>query len=137
MSSGDVLDGKVFGMITPMTEGFAIEADSNACTHLLTSTTDAHGITETSNNLVYNILKAGTHQWVYWQDDMWESWPVIAEGLGLAVESARQDMAAAQADHLAANPGMGAEGSTPVSSLLPVFDAVERDLAALNEEEAE
>lgn len=65
VSSGDVLNGNVFGMLTPLTDGFAIEAGSNACTHLLKSTTDAQGITEVSNNLVYNIRNAGTHQWAY------------------------------------------------------------------------
>lgn len=134
VSSGDVLNGNVFGMITPLTDGFAIEAGSNACTHLLKSTTDKHGITEASNNLVYNIRNAGTHQWAYWQDDMWESWPVIAQGLGLDVAEAERQTAQAQADHLATNPGGGAEGSTPVSSLLPVFDAVEQGSVELSNE---
>ncbi|MGO1677165.1 MAG: alpha/beta hydrolase [Brevibacterium aurantiacum] len=138
VSSGDVLNGNVFGMITPMTDGLAIEAGSNVCTHLLKSTTDDLGITEASNNLVYNMRNAGTHQWAYWQDDMWESWPVIAQGLGFDVAEAQRQTSEAQADHLEANPGMGAEGSTPVSSLLPVFDAVEQgsaDLAELNNAE--
>lgn len=46
VSSGDVLNGNVIGMITPMTDGLAIEAGSNTCTHLLKSTTDDLGITE-------------------------------------------------------------------------------------------
>lgn len=129
VSSGDVLNGNVVGMITSITDGLAIEAGSNVCTHLLKSTTDDLGITEASNNLVYNIRNAGTHQWGFWQDDMWESWPVIARGLGLDVAEAQEQTEEAQADHLEANPGMGAEGSTPVSSLLPVFNAVEQELA--------
>ncbi|MDN5684590.1 alpha/beta hydrolase family protein [Corynebacterium glyciniphilum] len=129
MSSGDVLNGNVFGMRIPLTDGFAIEAGSNICTHLLKSTTDDLGITEASNNLVYNIRNAGTHQWGYWQDDMWESWPVIARGLGFDVTEAQRQSTDAQAAHLEANPGMGAEGSTPVSSLLPAFDAVEQGSA--------
>ncbi|MCI1256341.1 MAG: esterase family protein [Corynebacterium provencense] len=126
VTSGDVLDGRAYEMITPLTDGFAIEAGSNVCTHLLKSATDAHGITEASNNLVYNIRETGTHQWAYWQDDMWESWPVIAAGLGLDVDEARTDAAAARTEYLQANPGRGAEGSTPVSSLPSFFDAVEQ-----------
>lgn len=129
VSSGDVLNGNVFGMITPMTDGLAIEAGSNICTHMLKSTTDDLGITEESNNLVYNIRNAGTHQWAYWQDDMFKSWPVIAKGLGFDEGEARAQTEKAKADYLEDNPGMGAEGSTPVSSLLPVFDAVEQELA--------
>lgn len=128
VSSGDVLNGNVFGMITPMTDGLAIEAGSNVCTHLLKSTTDDLGITKASNNLVYNLRNAGTHQWAYWQDDMFESWPVIAKGLGFDEGEARAQTEKAKADYLEDNPGMGAEGSTPVSSLLPVFDAVEQEL---------
>jgi hypothetical protein len=129
VSSGDVLNGNVIGMITPMTDGLAIEAGSNTCTHLLKSTTDDLGITEESNNLVYNMRNTGTHQWAYWQEDMFESWPVIATGLGFDEGAARAQTEKAKADYLTDNPGAGPEGSTPVSSLLPVFDAVDQALA--------
>ena len=117
VTSGDVLNGNGIGMIVPMTEGFAIEAGSNVCTQLLKSTTDQAGITEDSNNLVYNLHPTGTHQWAYWQDDMFESWPVIAKGLGFNEDDARGQTEKAKADYLEANPGRGAEGSTPTSSL--------------------
>lgn len=74
------------------------------------------------------MRNAGTHQWAYWQEDMFESWPVIAKGLGFDEGEARAQTEKAKADYLEDNPGMGAEGSTPVSSLLPVFDAVEQEL---------
>lgn len=41
---------------------------------------------------------------------MWESWPVIARGLGLDVAEAQRQTAEAQADHREANPGIGTEG---------------------------
>lgn len=59
-------------------------------------------------------------------------------GDDLDVVEARAQTEKAKVDYLEDNPGMGAEGSTPVSSLLPVFDAVEQgsaDLAELNNAE--
>ncbi|MDN5720163.1 alpha/beta hydrolase family protein [Corynebacterium sp.] len=124
VSSGDRLNGMVIGSIVPATEGGVIEAATNACTHLLKSTTDAAGITQESNNLVYNFRNTGTHQWGYWQDDMFDAWPTISEGLfpgGGANAVAQRD--AAKAAYLEDNPGAGAAGSTPVSSL-PTWDEV-------------
>lgn len=48
---------------------------------------------------------------------MFESWPVIAKGLGFNEDDARGQTEKAKADYLEANPGRGAEGSTPTSSL--------------------
>lgn len=124
--SGDRLNGFLPGSITPAVEGGAIEAVTNTCTHMLRASTEAAGITQESNNLVYNFRNTGTHQWGYWQDDMFDSWPTISEGLfpGNGAEAvAQRDFA--KADYLENNPGMGAEGSTPVSSLLPLRDAIE------------
>lgn len=131
--SGDRLNGFLPGSITPSVEGGAIEAVTNACTHMLKSTTDAAGITQASNNLVYNFRNTGTHQWGYWQDDMFDSWPTISAGLfpGNDAEAIRQ-RDEGKADYLEKNPGMGAKGSTPVSSLLPFTDAVGEALAEQN-----
>ncbi|MGN0097481.1 MAG: alpha/beta hydrolase [Corynebacterium sp.] len=131
--SGDRLNGFLPGSITPAVEGGAIEAVTNACTHMLKSTTDAEGITQASNNLVYNFRNTGTHQWGYWQDDMFDSWPTISEGLfpGNGAKAVEQ-RDAGKADYLKKNPGMGAKGSTPVSSLLPITDAVGEALAEQN-----
>ncbi|MEY8566271.1 alpha/beta hydrolase family protein [Corynebacteriaceae bacterium 7-707] len=123
--SGDRLNGFLPGSITPAVEGGAIEAVTNACTHVLKSTTDKAGVTRESNNLVYNFRNTGTHQWGYWQDDMFDSWPTISAGIfpGNDAEAIRQ-RDAGKADYLAKNPGMGARGSTPVSSLLPLVDPI-------------
>ncbi|WP_420098622.1 alpha/beta hydrolase [Corynebacterium sp.] len=119
VSSGDRLNGQILGSFIPATEGGVIEAATNACTHMLKSTTDKEGITQDSNNLVYNFRNTGTHQWGYWQDDMFDAWPTISAGLfperDRSVAIAQRDEA--KAAYLEANPGAGAAGSTPVSSL--------------------
>jgi S-formylglutathione hydrolase FrmB len=136
--SGDRLNGFLPGSITPAVEGGAIEAVTNVCTHMLKSSTDAAGITRESNNLVYNFRNTGTHQWGYWQDDMFDSWPTISEGLfpGNGAEAIRQ-RDAGKADYLQKNPGMGARGSTPVSSLIPLQESVSGALAEQDGEAAE
>lgn len=134
--SGDRLNGFLPGSITPAVEGGAIEAVTNTCTHMLRASTEAAGITQESNNLVYNFRNTGTHQWGYWQDDMFDSWPTISAGLfpGNGAEAVAQ-RDAAKAAYLEDNPGMGAEGSTPVSSLLPITDAVTEALQEQGDEE--
>jgi S-formylglutathione hydrolase FrmB len=118
LASGDRLNGNIIGSITPGVEGGVIEGASNACTHLLQAETDKAGITQESNNLVYDFRNTGTHQWGYWQDDMFNSWPVISEGLWEgSTANAQQQTDAAKADYLAKNPGGGDAGSTAVSSL--------------------
>ncbi len=32
----------------------------------------------------FDLQPAGTHSWGYWQDAFHRSWPLLAEGLGLA-----------------------------------------------------
>ena len=132
--SGDRLNGNLLGSITPATEGGVIEGMTSWCTHLLKAETDKAGITQSSNNLVYNFRNTGTHQWGYWQDDMFDSWPVISEGIFPGQgEQARQQVAEAKAAYLKENPGAGNAGSTPVSSLPSLQDITE----AANEENAE
>ncbi|HJC84122.1 MAG TPA: esterase family protein [Candidatus Corynebacterium faecigallinarum] len=121
--SGDRLNGNLLGSITPATEGGVIEGMTAWCTHLMKAETDKAGISQASNNLVYNFRNTGTHQWGYWQDDMFESWPVISEGLWEgSAGKARQQTEDAKAAYLAANPGAGNAGSTPVSSLPSLED---------------
>lgn len=132
--SGDRLNGNLLGSITPATDGGVIEGMTSWCTHLLKAETDKAGITQSSNNLVYNFRNTGTHQWGYWQDDMFDSWPVISEGIFPGQgEQARQQVAEAKAAYLKENPGAGNAGSTPVSSLPSLQDITE----AANEENAE
>lgn len=67
------------GTMTLVIEGGAIEAATNGCTALLKSTLDRQGIPAT-----FNFRPNGVHSWSYWQQDLHESWPVMAAGLGIA-----------------------------------------------------
>ena len=39
----------------------------------------------------WNFHATGTHQWGYWTDDMYQSWPTLAAGLGIGKEVAPAD----------------------------------------------
>ncbi|MBB5911938.1 S-formylglutathione hydrolase FrmB [Nocardia transvalensis] len=58
--------------------GGLIEAGVNACTRNLQNRLNDLGIPAT-----YDFTATGTHSWGYWQDSFKQSWPVLAEGLGL------------------------------------------------------
>lgn len=54
------------------TEGGAIEAITNNCTHDFKVKLDKLNIPAT-----FNMRSAGTHSWGYWQQDLRDSWPVM------------------------------------------------------------
>ncbi|SDE15026.1 alpha/beta hydrolase [Rhodococcus tukisamuensis] len=56
--------------------GGVIEAGTNECTHRLADRLNALGIPAT-----YDFRPTGTHSWGYWQDDLHNSWPMIADSL--------------------------------------------------------
>ena len=58
--------------------GGLIEAAVNQCTHVLQDRLAALGIPAT-----FDFRPDGTHSWGYWQDDLHESWPMIASSIGL------------------------------------------------------
>ncbi|MGO1950350.1 MAG: alpha/beta hydrolase [Mycobacteriaceae bacterium] len=110
--------GNPLGSINAVTEGTVIEGVANVCTHMLQSSMKDEGIDFAANNVEFNFRDAGTHQWGYWQDDMFDSWPVISEGIFPgSTATAEQQTADAKAAYLANNPGGGDAGSTPLSSL--------------------
>jgi S-formylglutathione hydrolase FrmB len=104
--SGDILRGNALGSVTPAVEGGAIEAVTNNCTHAFKAKADQAGINQANNNLVYDFHATGTHQWGYWQDDMINSWPTIAAGLGLGA-NAQQVSDDYRSQYLANNQGVG------------------------------
>lgn len=57
--------------------GGVIEAGTNQCTHRLAERLDSLGIPAT-----YDFRPTGTHSWGYWQDDLHNSWPMIAGSIG-------------------------------------------------------
>ncbi|WP_188830243.1 alpha/beta hydrolase [Nocardia camponoti] len=79
----DTLDGPYalpgqFGLANQLIVGGIIEAGTNYCTHNLQTKLNELGIPAT-----FNFRNAGTHSWGYWNDDLHQSWPVLAKGLGL------------------------------------------------------
>lgn len=62
------------GIIT----GGLIEGATNICTHQLKSRLDSEGIPAH-----FEFRNVGVHTWTYWQQDLYDSWPVLARGLGL------------------------------------------------------
>lgn len=58
--------------------GIVIEGATNYCSHNLKSKLDSLGIPAT-----YQFPPVGTHYWPYWQQALHDSWPVLAEGMGI------------------------------------------------------
>ncbi|WP_068277656.1 alpha/beta hydrolase [Aldersonia kunmingensis] len=59
--------------------GGAIEAVTNYCTHQLADRLRSLDIPAT-----FDFRPSGTHSWLYWQDALHESWPVLAKALGVS-----------------------------------------------------
>lgn len=57
--------------------GGIIEAATNYCTANLGRRFNELGVPAT-----FNFKPAGTHSWGYWQDDLHDSWPMLAESVG-------------------------------------------------------
>ena len=57
--------------------GGIIESAVNGCTHGLADRLNALGIPAT-----FDFKPTGTHSWGYWQDDLHNSWPMIAGSMG-------------------------------------------------------
>ncbi|WP_171050322.1 alpha/beta hydrolase [Nocardia cyriacigeorgica] len=66
------------GFANQLVLGGLIEAAVNWCTHNLRDRLHQLGIPAT-----FDFQPTGTHSWGYWQQAMKDSWPVLAEGLGL------------------------------------------------------
>ncbi len=79
----DTLDGPyalpgAYGLANQVLIGGVIEAGTNYCTHNLQTKLDQLGIPAT-----FNFRPNGTHSWGYWQDDLHQSWPTLARGMGI------------------------------------------------------
>ncbi len=73
------IQGKLAALASQVVVGGIIEASTQYCTDQLSKKTRALGM----DNIVYNFRAAGTHSWGYWEDDLHESWPMIAHSLGI------------------------------------------------------
>ncbi|WP_373291534.1 alpha/beta hydrolase [Nocardia camponoti] len=63
-----------------MLVGGTIEAAAAYCTVMMQQRTNSLGRT----NITYNIKPTGSHSWGYWQDDLHQSWPMMATALGIS-----------------------------------------------------
>ena len=127
--SGDRLRGNPVGSITPAVEGGVIEGATNVCTHTFKAAAEKAGV----NHIEYNFRNTGTHQWGYWQDDMFGSWPTIARGLGFDEAQAVATRDKAAATYLDNNQGIGNAGSLPL--LTDAFRQAQEEQAAGNGEQ--
>ncbi|MEV0946852.1 alpha/beta hydrolase family protein [Rhodococcus sp. NPDC049939] len=79
----DRLDGpRINGQVDKLAEqiivGGVIEAATNYCTHNL-----ANRLAQLNIPATFDFRPAGTHSWGYWQDDLHNSWPMIARSMGI------------------------------------------------------
>ncbi|SNT51323.1 S-formylglutathione hydrolase FrmB [Rhodococcoides kyotonense] len=76
--NGPDINGKVPTLANQIIIGGVIEAATNYCSHNLQNRLNQLNIPAT-----YNFRDSGTHSWGYWDDDLKNSWPVLAHALGI------------------------------------------------------
>lgn len=81
MWSDPRIRGNTATVLVHLLDGGLIEGYINQCTHNFKSRLDSLGIPAT-----FNFRDTGTHTWPYWQMDLRDSWPVIANAFGLEGE---------------------------------------------------
>ncbi|SDD36033.1 alpha/beta hydrolase [Rhodococcus tukisamuensis] len=72
------INGQVGALANQVIVGGVIEAAANYCTHNL-----ANRLAQLNIPATFDFKPAGTHSWGYWQDDLHNSWPMIARSLGI------------------------------------------------------
>ncbi|KQU36393.1 MULTISPECIES: alpha/beta hydrolase [unclassified Rhodococcus (in: high G+C Gram-positive bacteria)] len=70
--------GDVRALVNRVVVGGGIEAITDSCTRTFASRLAELGIPAT-----VAFRDRGTHSWAYWQDDLHDSWPMVASSLGL------------------------------------------------------
>lgn len=67
-----------YGLANQIVVGGVIEAATNWCTHNLQDRLNQLQIPAT-----FDYAPTGTHSWGYWRDAFYQSWPMLADGLGV------------------------------------------------------
>ncbi|MEC3953448.1 alpha/beta hydrolase family protein [Nocardia sp. CDC153] len=67
-----------YGLANQILVGGIIEAATNWCTHNLQDRLSQLQIPAT-----FDYAPTGTHSWGYWRDAFYQSWPMLADGLGI------------------------------------------------------
>ncbi|MGC0365563.1 diacylglycerol O-acyltransferase/trehalose O-mycolyltransferase [Rhodococcus sp. 27YEA15] len=73
-----IIDGQVSDLANQIIVGGAIEAAVNYCTHNL-----ANRLNDLQIPATFDFKPTGTHSWGYWQDDLHNSWPLIARSMNI------------------------------------------------------
>lgn len=81
---GPIAKGDVETAATLWVLGGTIEAATEHCTRVLQTRLDSLGIPAD-----FNFRPAGTHTWLYWQDDLHQSWPGMAAVLDVPPTATR------------------------------------------------
>ncbi|WP_430333483.1 alpha/beta hydrolase [Rhodococcus sp. ACT016] len=76
--NGPGINGQVGTLANQVIVGGVIEAATNYCTHNL-----ANRLAELKIPATFDFRPGGTHSWGYWQDDLHNSWPMIARSMGI------------------------------------------------------
>ncbi|NMM92532.1 esterase [Rhodococcus sp. SRB_17] len=72
------INGNVGALANQIIVGGIIEAPVNHCTHNL-----AYRLSDLKIPATFDFKPTGTHSWNYWQDDLHNSWPMIARSMGI------------------------------------------------------
>ncbi len=70
---GPDVDGNPAKLVEQLAVGALIESATDRCSRQMQARLGSLGISAT-----YNFRDRGTHSWGYWQDDLHDSWPVLA-----------------------------------------------------------
>ncbi|MCX5044009.1 esterase family protein [Aldersonia sp. NBC_00410] len=73
-----LIKGQAGTLANQMLVGGVIEAATNQCTHVLADRLHQLNIPAT-----FDFRPTGTHSWGYWEDDLHNSWPVLAHSMGI------------------------------------------------------
>ena len=76
--NNEAINGQVGTLANQVIVGGVIEAAVNYCTHNL-----AYRLNDLKIPATFDFKPTGTHSWGYWQDDLHNSWPMLAHSLGV------------------------------------------------------
>ncbi|QKT12645.1 alpha/beta hydrolase [Rhodococcus sp. W8901] len=72
------VDGDLVAFARQVAVGGVIEAATNMCTHNL-----ANRLQQLDIPATFDFAPSGSHSWLYWQDDLHQSWPLLARAMGI------------------------------------------------------
>ncbi|QBJ96958.1 esterase family protein [Rhodococcus sp. ABRD24] len=76
--NGPGINGQMGALANQVIVGGVLEAGTNYCTFNL-----ANRLAQLKIPATFDFKPGGTHSWGYWQDDLHNSWPMIARSMGI------------------------------------------------------